>query len=336
MRRFKTTIVGAGNVGSTLAQRLVEKELTDVVLIDRVTDRGEGKTLDLLQSAPILGFDTKIIGTHEYGPTEGSDIVVITAGFPRTPGMSRDDLLKSNVEVVREVTENVVKYSPEAVIIVVTNPLDVMCYTAYKVSGFPKNRVMGMAGILDTARFRTFISMELNVSVDNIHAFVLGGHGDAMVPIPRYSTVAGIPIPELLSQDRIDALIERTRNGGAEIVSLLKSGSAYYAPSAATVEMIEAIMVDQKKILPCSAFCEGEYGVNSTFVGVPCKLGTEGVEEIVDVRLSNPELSMLHRSAEQVAEQCKLVDKILAEGTGDAPAGKAKAGAKPESKKGAS
>jgi malate dehydrogenase len=333
MRRFKTTIVGAGNVGSTLAQRLVEKELTDVVLIDRVTDRGEGKTLDLLQSAPILGFDTKIIGTHDYGPTEGSDIVVITAGFPRAPGMSRDDLLKSNVEVVQEVTENVVKHSPDAIIIVVTNPLDVMCYTAYKVSGFPKNRVVGMAGILDTARFRTFISMELNVSVDNIHAFVLGGHGDAMVPIPRYSTVAGIPIPELLSQDRIDALIDRTRNGGAEIVSLLKTGSAYYAPSAATIEMIEAIMVDQKKILPCSAFCEGEYGVNGTFVGVPCKLGTDGVEEIVDVRLSNPELAMLHRSAAQVADQCKLVDQLLAGGPAETAS---KGAAKASSKKGGS
>ena len=313
MRRFKTTVVGAGNVGSTLAQRLVEKQLTDVVLIDRVTDRGEGKTLDLLQSAPILRFDTKIIGTHEYGPTEDSDIVVITAGFPRKPGMSRDDLLKSNVEVVSEVTENIVKHSPDAIIIVVTNPLDVMCYTAQKVSGFPKNRVIGMAGVLDTARFRTFISMELDVSVDNIHAFVLGGHGDAMVPIPRYSNVAGIPIPELLSQDRIDALIERTRNGGAEIVSLLKTGSAYYAPSAATVEMIEAIMVDKKMILPCSALCQGEYGIQDTYVGVPCKLGKEGLMEIVDVRLSNPELEMLHSSAAQVREQTSKVDKILEE-----------------------
>ncbi|MFQ5507703.1 MAG: malate dehydrogenase [Leptospirillia bacterium] len=312
MRRFKTTVVGAGNVGSTLAQRLVEKELTDVVLIDRVTDRGEGKTLDLLQSAPILGFDTKIIGTDEYGPTEGSDIVVITAGFPRKPGMSRDDLLKSNMEVVQEVTEETVKRSPEAIIIVVTNPLDVMCHVAHKVSGFPRSRVIGMAGILDTARFRTFISMELKVSVDNIHAFVLGGHGDAMVPVPRYSTVAGIPIPELLSQERIDALVERTKNGGAEIVSLLKSGSAYYAPSAATVEMVEAIMVDQKKIVPCSALCQGEYGIEDTFVGVPCKLGKEGVEEIVDVRLANPELAALHRSAAQVKEQTDVIDKMMA------------------------
>ncbi|MBI5137183.1 MAG: malate dehydrogenase [Nitrospirae bacterium] len=313
MRRFKTTIVGAGNVGSTLAQRLVEKQLTDVVLIDRVTDRGEGKTLDLQQSAPIIGFDTKIIGTHEYGPTEGSDIVVITAGFPRKPGMSRDDLLKTNVEVVAEVTENIVKYSPDAIVIVVTNPLDAMCHTALKVSGFPKSRVIGMAGVLDTARFRTFIAMELDVSVENIHAFVLGGHGDAMVPIPRYSNVAGIPIPELLSQDRIDALIERTRNGGAEIVSLLKTGSAYYAPSAATVEMIEAIMVDKKMILPCSALCEGEYGIHNTYVGVPCKLGKEGLLEIVDVRLANPELEMLHRSAAQVREQSAKVDSMLAE-----------------------
>jgi malate dehydrogenase len=322
MRRFKTTVVGAGSVGSTLAQRLVEKELTDVVLIDRVTDRGEGKTLDLLQSAPILGFDTKIIGASEYGPTEGSDIVVITAGFPRKPGMSRDDLLKSNVEVVAEVTENIVKHSPDAIIIVVTNPLDVMCHTAYRVSGFPKQRVVGMAGILDTARFRTFIAMELNVSMDNIHAFVLGGHGDAMVPIPRYSTVAGIPIPELLPQDRIDAIIERTRNGGAEIVALLKTGSAFYAPSAATVEMIEAIMVDKKKILPCSALCEGEYGVQDTFVGVPCKLGKDGIEQIVDVRLANPEIALLHRSAALVREQSAQVDKLLAEMKGGAGGGK--------------
>ena len=312
MRRYKTTVVGAGNVGSTLAQRLVEKELTDVVLIDRVTHRGEGKTLDLLQSAPILGFDTKIIGTDEYGPTEGSDIVVITAGFPRKPGMSRDDLLKSNMDVVQEVTQSIVKHSPNAIIIVVTNPLDVMCHVAHQVSGFPKKRVIGMAGILDTARFRTFIAMELHVSMDNIHAFVLGGHGDAMVPVPRYSTVAGIPIPELMSQDRVDALIERTRNGGAEIVSLLETGSAYYAPSAAAVEMIEAIMVDKKKILPCSALCEGEYGINGSFVGVPCKLGKEGIEEIVDVRLANPELEQLHRSAAQVKEQSDLVDKMMA------------------------
>ncbi|MDH5526429.1 MAG: malate dehydrogenase [Nitrospirota bacterium] len=313
MRRFKTTVVGAGNVGSTLAQRLVEKELTDVVLIDRVADRGEGKTLDLLQSSPILGFDTKIIGAHDYGPTADSDIVVITAGFPRKPGMSRDDLLKMNMEVVQEVTENIVKHSPDAIIIVVTNPLDVMCHVAWKASGFPKNRIIGMAGILDTARFRTFIAMELNVSVDNIHAFVLGGHGDSMVPVPRYSTVAGIPIPELMTQDRIDALVERTRNGGAEIVGLLKTGSAYYAPSAATVEMIEAIMVDKKKILPCSALCEGEYGINGTFIGVPCKLGTNGIEEIVDVRLSNPEGDALHRSADLVKEQTALIDKFMAE-----------------------
>ncbi len=324
MRRFKTTVVGAGNVGSTLAQRLVEKQLTDVVLIDRVPDRGEGKTLDLLQSAPVLGFDTKIIGAHEYGPTEGSDIVVITAGFPRKPGMSRDDLLKSNVEVVAEVTENIVKHSPDAILIIVTNPLDVMCHTAYEVSGFPKERVIGMAGVLDTARFRTFISMELDVSVDNIHAFVLGGHGDAMVPIPRYSTVAGIPIPELLSQERVDALIDRTRNGGAEIVSLLKTGSAYYAPSAATVSMIEAIMVDKKEILPCSALCQGEYGINDTFVGVPCKLGKEGLIEVVDVRLSNPELEMLHASANQVKEQAAKVRKILDDLKGGKPAPKKK------------
>ncbi len=316
MRRFKTTVVGAGNVGSTLAQRLVEKQLTDVVLIDRVPDRGEGKTLDLLQSAPILRFDTKIIGAHEYGPTEGSDIVVITAGFPRKPGMSRDDLLKSNVEVVSEVTENIVKYSPDAILIVVTNPLDVMCHTAYTVSGFPKERVIGMAGVLDTARFRTFIAMELDVSVDNIHAFVLGGHGDSMVPIPRYSTVAGIPIPELMSQDRIDALISRTRNGGAEIVSLLKTGSAYYAPSAAAVEMIEAIMVDKKMVLPCSALCQGEYGIQDTFVGVPCKLGKEGLLEIIDVRLANPELEMLHKSAVQVQEQSAKVNQMLADMAG--------------------
>lgn len=316
MRRYKTTVVGAGNVGATLAQRLVERALTDVVLIDAAPGRAEGKALDMIQSAPIVGFDTKIVGSRDYGPSEGSDVVVITAGFPRGPGMSRDDLLKKNVDVVRDVTENVVARSPEAVLIVVTNPLDVMCYTAYKVSGFPGRRVVGMAGILDTARFRAFISMELNVSVAGIHAFVLGGHGDQMVPIPRYSTVAGVPLPDLLPADRLQALIERTRNGGAEIVSLLGSGSAYYAPSAATVEMIEAMMLDRKQVLPCAALCEGEYGVDGTFVGVPCKLGQGGVEEIVDVHLTDAELGPLHASAAQVAEQCAKVDGILAAGKG--------------------
>lgn len=306
MRR-KVTIVGSGNVGATAAHWIVDKELADVVLIDIIEGVPQGKALDLLQSGPVEGFDSQVAGTNDYSDSAGSDIVVITAGLPRKPGMSRDDLLMKNYEIVKGVTEQVVKYSPQCILIVVSNPLDAMVQTAYRVSGFPRNRVIGMAGILDSARFRTFIAQELSVSVENVHAFVLGGHGDTMVPMPRYSTVAGIPITELLSQERIDALVERTANGGAEIVGLLKTGSAYYAPSAAVTEMVEAIFKDKRKILPCAAFLEGEYGVNGLFVGVPVKLGRNGIEEIVQIDLRPEEDAALKKSAAAVKELVEII-----------------------------
>lgn len=306
MRR-KVTIVGSGNVGATAAHWIVDKELADVVLIDIIEGVPQGKALDLLQSGPVEGFDSHLLGTNDYKDTADSDIVVITAGLPRRPGMSRDDLLMKNYEIVKAVTEQVVQYSPQAILIVVSNPLDAMVQTAYRVSGFPKNRVIGMAGILDSARFRTFIAQELSVSVENVHAFVLGGHGDTMVPMPRYSTVAGIPITELLPQDRIDALVDRTANGGAEIVGLLKTGSAYYAPSAAVTEMVEAIFKDKRKILPCAAFLEGEYGVDGLFVGVPVKLGRNGIEEIVRIDLRPEEDAALKKSAAAVKELVEII-----------------------------
>ena len=306
MRR-KVTIVGSGNVGATAAHWIVDKELADVVLIDIVEGVPQGKALDLLQSGPVEGFDSHLVGTNDYSDSAGSDIVVITAGLPRKPGMSRDDLLMKNYEIVKGVTEQVVKYSPRCILIVVSNPLDAMVQTAYRVSGFPRNRVIGMAGILDSARFRTFIARELSVSVENVHAFVLGGHGDTMVPMPRYSTVAGIPITELLSQERIDALVERTANAGAEIVGLLKTGSAYYAPSAAVTEMVEAIFKDKRKILPCAAFLEGEYGVDGLFVGVPVKLGRNGIEEIVQIDLRPEEDAALKKSAAAVKELVEII-----------------------------
>jgi malate dehydrogenase len=265
----KVTVVGAGNVGATAAQRLAEKELCDVVLIDIIEGVPQGKALDLTEAAPIEKHDAHLTGTNSYEPSKGSDIIIITAGIPRKPGMSRDDLISTNAGIMKSVTREVAKLSPEAVLIIVSNPLDAMCHVAYETSGFPKNRVLGMAGVLDSARFRAFISMELNVSVENTHAFVLGGHGDTMVPLPRYSTVAGIPITELMSPERIDALVKRTANGGAEIVSLLKTGSAYYAPASAAVEMAEAILKDKKKILPCAAYLDGEYGFKDLFIGVP-------------------------------------------------------------------
>ncbi|MFN8007713.1 MAG: malate dehydrogenase [Terriglobia bacterium] len=307
MRKSKISIVGSGNVGATMAQRVVDKGLADVVLIDIIEGVPQGKGLDLLQAGPVEGYDFSILGTNDYKDTAGSDIVVITAGLPRKPGMSRDDLLLKNYEIVKSVTEQVVKFSPDSILIVVSNPLDAMVQTAYKISGFSKKRVIGMAGVLDSARFRTFIAQELKVSVENIHAFVLGGHGDTMVPLPRYSTVAGIPITELLSRERIDALVKRTANGGAEIVSLLKTGSAYYAPSAATVEMAEAILKDKQKILPCAAYLEGEYGIHGLYVGVPAKLGRNGVEEIIQINLTPEEDAALKRSAAAVKE---LVDII--------------------------
>jgi malate dehydrogenase len=298
----KVTVIGAGNVGATAAQRLAEKELCDVVLIDIIEGVPQGKALDLAEAAPIEKHDAQLTGTGDYAASAGSDIVIITAGIPRKPGMSRDDLLATNKRILKEVTKQAALYSPEAILIVVSNPLDAMCHVAYETSGFPRNRVIGMAGVLDAARFSTFISRELKVSVENIHAFVLGGHGDTMVPLPRYSTVAGIPVTELIAPERLEALVERTRNGGAEIVGLLKTGSAYYAPASAAVAMAEAILKDKKKILPCAAYLQGEYGIQDLFVGVPVKLGKGGMEEIISIKLTPAEQSALERSAAAVRE----------------------------------
>jgi malate dehydrogenase len=298
----KVTVIGSGHVGATAAQRLAEKELCDVVLVDIIEGVPQGKALDLSEAAPIEKHDAHLTGTNTYDASEGSNIVIITAGIPRKPGMSRDDLISTNAAIVKDVTEQVIQRSPDAILIIVSNPLDAMCHVAYEASGLPKERVIGMAGVLDSARFRTFIAMELDVSVENTHAFVLGGHGDTMVPLARFSTVAGIPITELLSKKRIDALVERTRNGGAEIVGLLKTGSAFYAPSAAAVEMAESILKDKKKILPCAALLQGEYGINDLFIGVPAKLGTRGVEEIIEIQLTDEEQAALQKSAAAVQE----------------------------------
>jgi len=306
----KVTVVGGGNVGATAAQRLAEKELADVVLIDILEGVPEGKALDLSEAAPIEKHDAGIIGTNDYKDSKDSDIVIITAGIPRKPGMSRDDLIATNAGIMKNVVSEVAALSPKAIIIIVSNPLDAMCHVAYDASGFPKNRVIGMAGVLDSARFRAFISMELGVSVENTHAFVLGGHGDTMVPLPRYSTVAGIPITELMPEDRIEALVDRTRKGGAEIVSLLKTGSAYYAPASAAVEMAEAILKDKKKILPCAALLEGEYGIDGLFIGVPVKLGTNGIEEIIQIKLTNEEQEALNKSADAVKELVDTMSKL--------------------------
>ncbi len=302
--RKKVTVVGAGNVGATLVQRIAETGLADVVMVDVVEGVPQGKGLDLLEAGPVLGYDSLVTGTNNYDETSGSDVVVITAGLARKPGMSRDDLLAANVEIVKKVAHETGKRSPKAVIIVVTNPMDVMAYVAMKVTGFPRERVIGMGGVLDSARFRTFIARELGVSVENTHAFVLGGHGDSMVPLPRYSTVAGIPITELMKKETIDKLVERTRNGGAEIVALLKTGSAYYAPSAATLEMVEAVLLDKKKILPCSAWLEGEYGVKGAFAGVPVKLGAKGMEQVVEIKLSSDEHAAFMQSVDAVRSGC--------------------------------
>ncbi len=306
----KVTVVGAGHVGATAAQRLAEKGLCDVVLVDIIEGVPQGKALDLMEAAPIEKHDSHITGANAYEATAGSDIAIITAGIPRKPGMSRDDLISTNAGIVKQVTEQIAKYSPDCIIIIVSNPLDAMCHVAYEASGFPKNRVIGMAGVLDSARFRTFIAMELNVSVENTHAFVLGGHGDTMVPLPRYSTVAGIPITELMPAERIQALVERTANGGAEIVGLLKTGSAYYAPASAAVEMAEAILKDQKKILPCAALLEGEYGYNQLFIGVPVKLGAAGVEEVIQINLTTDEKTALDKSAAAVEELKGVLAKL--------------------------
>ncbi|HUS06065.1 MAG TPA: malate dehydrogenase [Bryobacteraceae bacterium] len=305
--RKKVTVVGAGNVGANCALRIADKELADVVLVDVVEGVPQGKALDILESGPIEGYDVTVAGANNYEPTANSDIVVITAGFPRKPGMSRDDLLIANYEVVRSATEQAVKFSPNSILILVTNPLDAMCWTAHQVSKFSKNRVIGMAGVLDTARFRTFIAEELQVSVENVTAVVLGGHGDTMVPVVRLSSVSGIPLTELMDQATLDRLVQRTRDGGAEIVKYLKTGSAYYAPSAATVEMVESILKDKKKVLPCAAYLEGEYGVNGMFVGVPVKLGSRGIEKVYTIKLTAEEQGMLDKSTAAVRE---LVDVI--------------------------
>jgi malate dehydrogenase len=305
--RKKVTVVGAGNVGANCALRIAGKELADVVLVDVIEGVPQGKGLDILQSGPVEGYDVNIVGANDYGPTANSDIVVITAGFPRKPGMSRDDLLLANYEVVKSATEQVVKQSPNSILILVTNPLDAMCWTAYQIAKFSKNRVIGMAGILDTARFRTFIAQELDVSVENVTAMVLGGHGDTMVPMARLASVSGIPLSELLDQASIDRLVQRARDGGAEIVKYLKTGSAYYAPSAAATEMVESILKDKKKILPCAAYLEGEYGIRDLFVGVPVKLGSRGIEKLFQIKLDASEQAALQKSAAAVKE---LIDVI--------------------------
>lgn len=305
---MKITVIGAGNVGASVAQRLADKELAnEVVLVDIVEGMPQGKGLDMYEATPVEGTDTRVIGTNSYDATADSDIIVITAGIARKPGMSRDDLQATNAGIVKSVTEQAAAKSPNAILIVVSNPLDVMTYVAMKVSGFPRHRVMGMAGILDSARFRSFISMELNVSVEDISAFVLGGHGDSMVPLPRYSTVAGIPLPDLMDQATVDRLVKRTRDGGIEIVNFLKTGSAYYAPSSAAAEMVEAIVKDKKRILPCAVWLQGEYGINDVVVGVPIKIGKKGMEEIIQIKLTPEEQAALNKSANDVkANMAKL------------------------------
>ncbi|HEC31341.1 MAG: malate dehydrogenase [Deltaproteobacteria bacterium] len=307
-KRNKITIVGAGFVGATAAHWAAIKELGDICLIDIIEGMPQGKALDLAEAAPVEGYNCEIIGTNNYEDTKDSDIVIITAGLPRKPGMSRDDLLEKNTAIVKAVTEQIAKYSPNAVLIVVSNPLDAMVYVAHKVSGFPTNKVLGMAGVLDAARFRTFIAMELDVSVEDVNAFVLGGHGDSMVPLPRYSTVAGIPLPDLLPPDKIEALVDRTRKGGGEIVSLLKTGSAFFAPSASVIAMAESILKDQKRVFPCAAYCDKEYDVGGYFVGVPVKLGGNGVEQVIEIKLTPEEKEAFDKSVEAVRQLVKKIN----------------------------
>jgi malate dehydrogenase len=311
--RKKITVIGAGHVGESCASRIADKELGDVVLIDILEGVPQGKGLDMLEACPVEGSDVRVKGTNDYADTAGSDIIVMTAGFPRKPGMSRDDLLWKNVEIVNACIGPAAKASPNAIIVLVTNPLDAMCHVALKTSGFPKERVIGMAGILDTARFRTFLAEELDVSVENVVAFVLGGHGDTMVPLVGYTSVAGIPITDLIPQERLDEIVKRTRFGGGEIVKLLKTGSAYYAPSAAAVEMVESILKDKKKVLPCAAYLEGEYGVNGLYVGVPVKLGAKGVEKIFELKLDDAEKAALAKSAGAVQELVDIMKPKLDE-----------------------
>ena len=304
--KTKVTVVGAGNVGATAAQRIVEKELADVALIDIVPGVPQGKSLDMMESAPVEKFDSKVIGSNAYDATAGSDVVVITAGLPRKPGMSRDDLVATNEGIVADVVRKVMPGSPNAILIVVSNPLDAMCEVARRVSGLPRERVFGMAGVLDSARMRWFIAEALDVSVENTHAFVLGGHGDTMVPLPRFSTVAGIPLPQLLSAEKIEAIVKRTRDGGAEIVNLLKT-SAWYAPASAVVEMVDAVLRDKKKILPCAAYLQGEYGMRDVYLGVPVKLGARGVEQVIEIKLTAEEDAALKKSAGAVKELTDII-----------------------------
>jgi malate dehydrogenase len=308
--RQKITVVGAGHVGATTAQRLAERDYADLVLVDIVEGLPQGKSLDLNQAGPVVGYEPNMIGTNGYEETSGSDIVVITSGLPRKPGMSRDDLLAANKEIVAEVTKEVAGRSPDAIIICVTNPLDAMCHVTLEASEFPRQRVVGMAGILDSARFRTFLAWELGVSVRDVTGFVLGGHGDTMVPVTSYTNVAGVPVSQRIDKMRLDEIVQRTRDGGAEVVKLLKAGSAYYAPAAAVAEMIDSILLDQKRVLPCAAYCDGEYGIEGLFVGVPVKLGREGVEEILEIDLSDEEKQDLQRSAGAVRELVYAMAKL--------------------------
>ena len=302
MPRSKVSIVGAGQTGGTMARDLAAKGYADIVLMDVIEGFPQGKALDITQAAPLLGFDSKVVGTNAWEETANSDVVIITSGKPRGPGMSRDDLVTANTEIVRSVTAQVVKHSPKCIIIVFANPLDAMCYVALKVSGFPRERVIGQSGGLDTARFRAFIAMELGVSVEDVQAYVLGGHGDDMVPLVRYTTVAGVPISDLIPAERVEAIVQRTRKGGGEIVSLLKTGSAYYAPAASTIQMVDSILLDRKRVLPCAAYLEGEYGVKGIFMGVPVKLGSKGVERILEIKLTDEERAMFDKSANSVRE----------------------------------
>jgi malate dehydrogenase len=305
--RKKIAVIGAGNVGATTAQRLAERDYCDIVLVDIVDGLPQGKSLDMLEAGPVVGYDTNLIGSNGYEETSNSDLVIITSGVPRKPGMSRDDLLLTNKRIVQTVTEQAIAYSPDCMLLVVSNPLDAMVQLAYSVSGFPKHRVFGMAGVLDTARYRTFIAEELDVSVQDVQALVLGGHGDTMVPLPRYTTVAGVPVTQLMERGRLDAIIERTRRGGEEIVRFLRTGSAFYAPSAAIAEMVDAILLDKKRILPAAALLEGEYGIDGLFVGVPVKLGAGGVEQVIEIQLDDGEMRSLRRSADAVRELIKTM-----------------------------
>jgi malate dehydrogenase len=309
--RKKITVVGAGNVGATLVQRLAERDYAELVMVDIVDGLPQGKALDMREAAPVVGYESYITGTNGYRQTGGSDICVITSGLPRKPGMSRDDLVETNMKIVREVTRKLVKVSPKTILIVVSNPLDAMCHVAIRTSGFPRERVIGMAGVLDTARFRSFIAEDLDVSVRDVHAYVLGGHGDSMVPLTRYTTVAGVPVEKLIPKKRLDAIVQRARDGGAEVVALLKTGSAFYAPSAAVAEMVDAIILDQKRIVPCAAQLKGEYGYRGLFIGVPCKLGASGLESVVQIDLNASEKRQLAKSAAAVKELVGVVDRLM-------------------------